>query len=57
MFKSLNKIVSRFVEKLLKYRIMFITFPGLDDIDASLITLNFVVIGISNPKISHNFFC
>ena len=39
MFKSLNKIVSRFVEKLLKYRIMFkgiLTFSELDYRDALL---------------------
>ena len=47
MYKSLNKIVSIFVEKLLKFRIMFkdiLTFLGLK-------TLYFVVLGISIPNI------
>ena len=54
MYKSRNKIVGKFVEKLLKYRIMFkdmLTFLGLDCRAALLITLLFVVIGISIPKI------
>ena len=40
MYKSQNKIENKFVEKLLKYRIMFkdiLTFYGLDYRDASLI--------------------
>ena len=54
MYKSRNKIVSKFVEKLRKYRILFkdiLTFWGLDYRDASLITLYFVILGISIPKI------
>ena len=50
MYKCLIKIVSKFVEKLLEYRIMFkdiLTFLGLDYIDDSLITLYFDVLGIS----------
>ena len=50
MYKSRDKIVTKFVEKLLKYRILFqdiLTFLGLN----SLITLYFVVQGISIPKI------
>ena len=49
---SCYKIVSKFVAKLLKYRILFkniLTFLGLDYKDVSLITLYFVVIG---PRIS-----
>ena len=48
-----NKIVSKSVEKLVKYRILFkniLTFLGLDYKDASLITLYFVVLGISIKK-------
>ena len=54
MYKSRNKIVSKFVEKLLKYRIMFkdiLTFLGLDYRDASLITLYLVVIEVSIQNI------
>ena len=54
MYKSRNKIVSKFVEKLLKYRIMFkdiLTFLEFDYRDASLITVYFVEIEISIPKI------
>ena len=46
MYKSRNEIVSTFVEKLLKYRILFkeiLIFLGLDYRDSSLITLYFVV--------------
>ena len=48
MYKCFIKIVSKYVEKLPKYRIMFkdiLTFLGLDYRDASLITLYFVVLG------------
>ena len=51
---SLNKIVSKFVAKLLKYRILFkdiLTFLGLDYRVVPLITLCLVVIGIRTPKI------
>ena len=54
MYKSRNKIVSKFVDKLRKYRILFkdlLTFWELDYRDASLITLYIVVLGISIPKI------
>ena len=54
MYKSKNKIESKFIEELLKYRIMFkdiLTFLGLDYRDALLITLYFVVPGISTSKI------
>ena len=54
MHKSQNKTSSRFIEKLYKYRILFkdiLTILGLDYIDALLITLYFVVLGISIPKI------
>ena len=55
MYKSRNKIVSKFVEIFLKkYRIMFkdiLTLLGLDYRDASLIKIYFVVIGIRIPKI------
>ncbi len=50
---SRSKIVIKFVEKLLKYRLMFkdiLTFLGLDYRDASLITMFFVVLGISILK-------
>ena len=53
MYKCRIKIVSKFVEELLKNRIMFkdiLTFLGLDYRDALLITLYFVVIGISIQK-------
>ena len=49
-----NKIISTFVEKLLRYRIMFKeihTFLGLEFRDVSLITLFFVIPGISIPNI------
>ena len=49
-----NKIVSTSAEKLLKYRILFkdiLTFLGLNYRDAPLITLYFVVLVISMPKI------
>ena len=52
MYESRNKIVSKFVEKLLNYRIMFkdiLTFLGFDYSDASLIALYFVVLRISIP--------
>ena len=49
---SLNKIVSKFVAKLLKYMLKdILIFLGLDYRDASLITSYLVVIGISIPKI------
>ena len=54
MFKSRNKIVSKFVEKLLKTGYFFRdipTFLGLDYRDASFVTLYFVVKGISMSKI------
>ena len=50
MYKCRFKIVSEFVEKLLKNRMMFkdiLKFLGLDYSDASLITLYCVVLGIS----------
>ncbi len=53
-YKSQNKILSKLNEKLLKYRIMFkdiIPFLGLEYKYALLITMNFVVLGISIPKI------
>ena len=54
MYESRNKIVSKFVEKLLKYRILFykdiLTFLELDYCDASVITLYIVVLGISILK-------
>ena len=49
-----DKIIRKFVAKLLKYRILFkdiLTFLILDYRDASLIILNLIVIGISNKKI------
>ena len=55
MYKSRNKIGNKFVEKLLKYSIMFkdiLTFLVLYYRDASFVTLYFVVLGISIPKIS-----
>ena len=54
MYKCRIKIVSQFVEKLLKYRIMFkdiLTFLGIDYRDAPLITLYFVVQVSRMPKI------
>ena len=50
---SLNIIISKFVAKLHRYRIMFedlLTFLRLDNRDSSLITLYLVVVGISIPK-------
>ena len=49
-----DKIIRKFLAKLLKYRIMFkdiLAFLRLDYRDASLIILYLIVIGISNPKI------
>ena len=48
---SLNKIVSKFVAKVLKYRLLFkpkdiLTFLGLEYRDALLITLYLVVLEI-----------
>ena len=54
MYKSRKTIVSKFVEKLLKYRTMFkdiLTFLGFDNRRALLITLCFVVLRISISKI------
>ena len=53
MYKSGNKFVSKILEKLLNYRIMFkdIVFLELDYRYVSLMTLYFVVQGISIPKI------
>ena len=54
MNKSQSKIVSKFVVKFLRYRIMFmdiLTLLGLDYRVALLIILYFVVLGISIPKI------
>ena len=54
MYIRRNKIVSKFVEKLRKYRIMFkgiLTFLGLDYRNGSLKILYFVVLGISIPKL------
>ena len=51
---SFDKILNKFVAKLLKYRILFKdiqTFLILDYRDALLIILYFIVIGISNQKI------
>ena len=55
------KIGSKFVEKLLKYRIVFyniLTFLGLDYRDDSLITLYIIVVGIriQNSDEYDNFF-
>ena len=52
--KRFDKIIRKFVAKLLKYRILFkdiLTFLILDYRDASLIILYLIVIGISNKKI------
>ena len=49
-----DKIMRKFVAKLLKYRILFkdiLTFLGLDYRDASLVIVYHIVIGISTPKI------
>ena len=54
MYKCLIKILIKFVEKLLKYRVMFkdiLTFLGLDYRVAPLITLYFDVPGMNIPKI------
>ena len=54
MYKCRIKICIIFVEKLQKYKIVLkdkLTFLGLDYRDALLITLCFVVVGISIPKI------
>ena len=54
MYKCRIKILNKYVEKLLKYRLIFkdiFTFLGLDYRDASLITLYFLVLGISILKI------
>ena len=51
---SLNKIGSKFVSKLLNYRIVFkdmLTFLGFDYRVALLITLCLIVIGMSISKI------
>ena len=48
-----DKIIRKFVAKLLKYRILFkdiLTFLILDYRDATLIILYLIVIGISNKK-------
>ena len=53
MYKSRSKIVSKFVAKRIKYRILFkeiLTFLGLDYRDASLVLLNLIVIEISIKK-------
>ena len=50
---SLKKIVSKFLAKLLKYRLLFkdiLTFVGLDYRDGLLITLYLDVIGITLKK-------
>ena len=51
---SFDKIIRKFVAKLLKYIIMFkdiLTFLGLNYSDATLKILYLIVIGISNPKV------
>ena len=51
---SFDKIISKFVPKLLKNRILFndiLTFLGLDYRDTSLNILYLIVIGISIQKI------
>ena len=53
MYEGRNKIVGKFVVKLLKYRIMImdiLTYLGLGYRDASLITLHLVVLGINIQK-------
>ena len=48
--QNLNKVVSKLVVKVLKYRILFIDQPTILDLDYrydSLITLYLVLIGIS----------
>ncbi len=55
MYKSRNNFVSKFVEKQLKYRIMFndiLNFVGLCYRDASFTTLYFVVIELKLQKIN-----
>ena len=50
---SRNKILSKFVAKLQKYKRLFkdiLTYLGLDYRDALLTTLNRIVIGNSAPK-------
>ena len=52
--KRFDKIIRKFVAKLLKYRILFkdiLTFLRLDCRDASLIILYLIVIVISTPKL------
>ena len=54
MYKSRNKILSKFVEKLLKYRIIFkdiLTFLELDYRDALPITLYSVDTGITTQSL------
>ena len=52
LMQSLNKVVRKFVAKLIKYKIEdILTFLGLFFRDASLITLYLIIIGISIPKI------
>ena len=54
MYKQRNKLESKFIEKLLKYKLMFkdiLSFLCLDYKDASLLTLYFAVLGISIQKI------
>ena len=54
MYKSQSKIVSKFVDILLKNRILvkdILKLLGLDYRDDSLITMYFVALGISIPKI------
>ena len=54
MYKSRNKIVSEFDENYLntecRLRTYILTFLGTNYRDASLITLFFVFLGISNPN-------
>ncbi len=54
MYYSQSKILSKFVEKLRKYRIMFkniLTFKELDYRDAPLKIFYFIILGIYVPKI------
>ncbi len=54
VYKSVDKSIHKIVAKLLKYRILFkdiLTFLGLGYRDALLMTLYFVVLGVSVPKI------
>ena len=53
---NVNKIISKFVAKLLKYRLLFkdiLTFLGLDYRDATLTlkTMNLILLGINIKKI------